>query len=65
MAEFQHVNRMRVRICEVKRVACYARAETFTEAAASVASMVATPLLSELRFATVKGHCHSNDPLTP
>ena len=25
-------------------VACYARAETFTEAVASVASMVATPL---------------------
>ena len=32
---------MIVRIWEVKRVACYARAETFTEA---VASMVATPL---------------------
>ena len=27
----------------IKRVACYARAETFTEAVASVASMVATP----------------------
>ena len=28
----------------VKRVVCYASAETFTEAVASVASMVATPL---------------------
>ena len=28
----------------IERVACYARAETFTEAVASVASMVATPL---------------------
>ena len=43
LAEFQHVNCM---IVEVKRVACYARAETFIEAVASVASMpmVATPL---------------------
>ena len=38
----QHDNCMIVQICEVKRVACYARAETFTEAVASVASMVAT-----------------------
>ena len=37
---------MIVRIWEVKRVACYARAETFTEVVASVASMVATPLPS-------------------
>ena len=44
LAEFQHVNCMIVRICGVKRVACYARAETFTEAIASVASMVAMPL---------------------
>ena len=42
--EFQHVNC--VRIWEVKRVACYTRAETFTEAVASVASMVATTLPS-------------------
>ena len=28
----------------IKRVACYARAETFTEVIASVASMVAMPL---------------------
>ena len=41
LAEFQHVNCMIVQIWEIKRVACYARAETFTEA---VASMVATPL---------------------
>ena len=45
LAEFQHVNCMIVQIWEVKRVACYARAETFTEAVASVASMVATPLM--------------------
>ena len=32
LAEFQHVNSMIVQIWEVKRVACYARAETFTEA---------------------------------
>ena len=32
LAEFQHVNCMLVQIWEVKRVACYARAETFTEA---------------------------------
>ena len=44
LAEFQHVNCMIVRIWEVKRVACYGRAETFTEAVASVASMIATPL---------------------
>ena len=44
LAEFQHVNYMIVQIWDVKRVACYARAETFTEAVASVASMVATPL---------------------
>ena len=44
LAEFQHVNCMIVRICEVKRHACCAKAETFTEAVASVASMVATPL---------------------
>ena len=41
LAEFQHVKCMIVWIWEVKRVACYARAETFTEAVASVASMVA------------------------
>ena len=41
LAEFQHVNCMIVRIWEVKRLACYTRAETFTEA---VASMVATHL---------------------
>ena len=34
LAEFQHANCMVVRICEVKGVACYARAETFTEAVA-------------------------------
>ena len=33
---------MIVKIWEAKRVACYARAETFTEA---VASMVVTPLV--------------------
>ena len=33
-----------MQIWEVKTVACYARAETFTEAVVSVASMVATPL---------------------
>ena len=42
-AEFQHVNCMIVRIWEGKRVAHYARAEFFTKAVASVASMVATP----------------------
>ena len=36
---------MIVRIWEVKRVAFYARAETVTEAVASAASMVATPLV--------------------
>ena len=44
LAEFHHVNCMIVRIWGVKRVVCYAMAETFTEAVASVASMVATPL---------------------
>ena len=44
LAEFQHVSCMIIRIWEVKRVACYARAETFTEADATVASMVATSL---------------------
>ena len=39
---------MIIRIKEVKIVACYARAETFTEAVASVASMVATPLYNTL-----------------
>ena len=43
--EFHHVNCMIVRIWEVKRVACYARAETFTEAVASATSMIATPLV--------------------
>ena len=38
------VNCMIIQIWEVKRVACYARAETFTEAVASVVSMAATPL---------------------
>ena len=42
LAEFQHVNCMIVRSWEVKTVACYAGAETFTEA---VASVIATPLL--------------------
>ena len=32
LAEFQHVNSMIVQIWEVKRDACYARVETFTEA---------------------------------
>ena len=36
LAEFQHVNCMIVRLWEVKGVACYARAETFTEAVASM-----------------------------
>ena len=48
LAEFQYVNNyycMIGQIWEVKRVACHARAETFTEAVASVASMVATPLI--------------------
>ena len=44
MAEFQQVKCMTVRIREVMRVACYARAETFSEAVASVASIAATPL---------------------
>ena len=48
LAEFQHVNNnyycMIGQIWEVKRVICYARAETFTKAVASVASMVA-PLI--------------------
>ena len=44
MAELQHVNCMIVRIWEVKGVACYARAENFTEEVALVASMVATSL---------------------
>ena len=44
LAEFQHVNCLIVRIWDVKRVACYDRAETFTEA---VASMVAMPLIGE------------------
>ena len=38
-----------VQIWEVKRVACYARVETFTEA---VASMVATPLTFVSLFRT-------------
>ena len=50
LAEFQHVNCMIVQICEVKGVACYARAETFTEAVVSVASMVVTPLGNENRM---------------
>ena len=50
LAEFQHVNCMIVRIWEVKRVACYARAETFTEAVALVASMVAMPLPIKYRY---------------
>ena len=37
LAEFHHVN------CMIVRIACCARAETFTEAVASAASMVATP----------------------
>ena len=45
LAEFHHVNCMIVRIWEVKTVAFYARAETFSEAIASVASMVALPLV--------------------
>ena len=45
LGEFEHVNCMIVQICEVRGVACYARAVTFTEAVASVASMVATPLI--------------------
>ena len=41
LAEFQHVNCtiVRIRIWDVKRVACYARAETFTEAVASMVAM--------------------------
>ena len=35
LAKFQHVHCMIVLIRKVKRVACYARAETFTEAVAS------------------------------
>ena len=35
---------MIIQLWEVKRVESYARTETFTEAVASVASMVATPL---------------------
>ena len=50
LAEFQHVNCMIVQIWEVKRVACCARAETFTEAVASVASMVATPLVLNIMY---------------
>ena len=38
---------MMVQIWVVKRVACYARAGTFTEA---VASMVATPLTTQISF---------------
>ena len=41
LTEFQHVNCMIVRIWEVRSIACYARAEIFTEAVASVVSMVA------------------------
>ena len=44
MVEFQHVNCMTEQIQEVDGAACYARAETLTEAVASVALMVATPL---------------------
>ena len=36
LAKFQHVNCMTVRVWKVKGVACYARAETFTEAVASM-----------------------------
>ena len=39
-----YVNCTIVPMLEVKRVACYARAETYTETVASVASMVAIPL---------------------
>ena len=48
MAEFQHVNCMIIRIWEVKRVACYARAKIFTEAVDSVASMVAIALAYQI-----------------
>ena len=43
LAEFQHVNCMIVRIWEVKRVACYARDETFTEAVASIVAIRPCP----------------------
>ena len=45
---------MIVRVWEVKRVACYARAETFTGAVASVASMVARPLQKEFSLTVHK-----------
>ena len=48
---------MIVRICEVKIVACYARAETFTEAVASVGSMVATPLDGRCYMEGVQYYC--------
>ena len=40
LVEFHHVNCIIIQIWEVKRVACYTRAETFTEAVTSVASVV-------------------------
>ena len=57
LAKFQHVNCTIVQICEVKGVACYARGESFTEAAVSVASMVA---MAERCFYEVKRHFHKN-----
>ena len=47
LAELYNVKFMIVWMWDVKRVACYARAETFTAAVASVASTVATPLAIE------------------
>ena len=44
LVEFQHANCMIVRIWEVKRVAWHAKAKTFTEADASVAPTITTPL---------------------
>ena len=41
LAEFQHIMLHDSMNFKVKRVGCYARAETFAEAVASVASMVA------------------------
>ena len=60
MAEFQHVNCMIEQIWEVKGIACYTRAETFTEA---VASMVAMPLQHRKNvsvFATLYLVCYSD-----
>ena len=58
LAELQYLNCMIVQIWEVKRVACYVRAEMITEAVVSVASMVAMLLICSGPF------LHSSGPIS-